>query len=185
LQTSAEDLPEIAMPTRIEKKPCTIIDPRVQSLCAEFDVEIIPGNAYPEPGQTRAPASIRRLIDKHEAEHARLVLCILAEGKGNDALIDETGLSAISDLLLACPDVVEGSTSDLLELFDNLPLCPYMAIANELRGVVHHGRATNNQGDRDRRNHRLETTGGLIFARIFLHHSGISRKHPATAWSTR
>jgi hypothetical protein len=42
------------------------------------------------------------------------VLCILAEGKGYDALIDETRLSAISDLLLACPDIVEGSTSDLL-----------------------------------------------------------------------
>jgi hypothetical protein len=69
--------------------------------------------------------SIRRLIDKHGAEQARLVLCILAEGKGNDALIDKTSLSAISDLLLACPDVVEGSTSDLLELFDGLPLGPY------------------------------------------------------------
>jgi hypothetical protein len=97
-------------------------DPRVKSLCSEFDIEIIPGNVYPLPGQTRAPATIRRLIDKHGAEHARLVLCILAEGKGNDALIDETSLSAISDLLLACPDVVEGSTSDLLELFDGLPL---------------------------------------------------------------
>jgi hypothetical protein len=69
------------------------------------------------------------------------VLCILAEGKGNDAQIDETSLSAISDLLLACPDVVEGSASDLLELFDGLPLGPYMAIANELRGVVHQGHA--------------------------------------------
>jgi hypothetical protein len=37
--------------------------------------------------------------------------------------------------------VVEGSTSDLLELFDGLPLGPYMAIANELRGVVHQGHA--------------------------------------------
>jgi hypothetical protein len=113
----------------------------VKSLCSEFDIEIIPGNVYPLPGQTRAPASIRRLIDKHGAEHARLVLCILAEGKGNHALIDEMSLSAISDLLLACPDVVEGSTSDLLELFDDLPLGPYMAIANELRGVVHQGHA--------------------------------------------
>ncbi|HEV2901537.1 MAG TPA: hypothetical protein VGX71_27595 [Pseudaminobacter sp.] len=116
-------------------------DPRVKSLCSEFDIEIIPANVYPLPGQTRAPATIRRLIDKHGAEHARLVLCILAEGKGNDALIDETSLSAISDLLLACPDVVEGSTSDLLDLFDTVPLGPYMAIANELRGVVHQGHA--------------------------------------------
>jgi hypothetical protein len=65
----------------------------------------------------------------------------LAEGKGNDALIDETSLSAISDLLLACPDIVDGSTTDLLALFDTVPLGPYMAIANELRGTVHQGHA--------------------------------------------
>lgn len=69
-------------------------------------------------------ASIRLLIDNHGAKHARLVVCTLAEGKGNWAVIDETSLSAISDLLLACPDIVEGSTSDLLELFDTVPLGP-------------------------------------------------------------
>jgi hypothetical protein len=52
-------------------------------------------------------------------------------GQGNHALIDETSLSAISDLLLACPDVVEGSTSDILALFDDIPLGPYMARAKE------------------------------------------------------
>jgi hypothetical protein len=36
---------------------------------------------YPLPMQTRTPASIRRIIDKHGAEHARLVLCILAGGR--------------------------------------------------------------------------------------------------------
>ncbi|UVK47556.1 hypothetical protein BPNPMPFG_003343 [Mesorhizobium sp. AR07] len=36
-----------------------------------------------DPGETRATGTIRRLIDKHGAEHARLVMCILAEGKGN------------------------------------------------------------------------------------------------------
>jgi hypothetical protein len=51
-------------------------DPRVSS---EFDIEIIPANVYPLPMQTRA--SIRRIIDKHGAEHARLVLCILAGGR--------------------------------------------------------------------------------------------------------
>jgi hypothetical protein len=69
------------------------------------------------------------------------VLCILAEGKGKRRA-DRQNLSVgISDLLLACPDVVEGSTSDLLELSDGIPLGPYMAIANELRGVVHQGHA--------------------------------------------
>jgi hypothetical protein len=112
-------------------------DPRVKSLLAEFDIELIPKHVYPLPGQTRAPVTIRRIIDKHGEAHARLVLCVLAEGKGNDALIDETSLWAISDLLLACHEIVEGSTSAFLDLFDSIPLGPYIAIANELSGVVH------------------------------------------------
>lgn len=32
-------------------------------LCAEFDIEIIPGTSYPLPGQTRAVATINRLIE--------------------------------------------------------------------------------------------------------------------------
>jgi hypothetical protein len=48
-------------------------DPRVQRLCAEFDVEIVDGKAYPEPGQTRAVVTIRRIIDARGEAHARLV----------------------------------------------------------------------------------------------------------------
>ena len=69
-------------------------------------------------------------MDKHGEEHARLVMCVLAEGRGNHALIDEVSLWAISDLVLACGDIVEENTSDFLELFDQVPLGPYMAIAN-------------------------------------------------------
>ena len=116
-------------------------DPRVKALCDEFEIEIIPGNRYPLPGQTRAVASIRRLIDHHGEDHARLVLCILAEGQGNQGLIDEYSLNAISSVLRACPDVMEKSASAVLELFDRIPLGPYMVVANELRGTVHQGNA--------------------------------------------
>lgn len=40
-------------------------DSRVKALCEEFEIEIIPGNRYPQPGQTRTVASIQRLIDHH------------------------------------------------------------------------------------------------------------------------
>ncbi|UVK47548.1 hypothetical protein BPNPMPFG_003335 [Mesorhizobium sp. AR07] len=114
-----------------------VSDPRVKALCQEFDVRIVGAHLYPQPGETRAVGTIRWIIDRHGVEHARLVLCILAEGRGNNALIDETSLWAISDLLRACPDLVEGKTSALLEMFDALPLGPIMAMVNELRGVVH------------------------------------------------
>lgn len=112
------------------------VDQQVKALCAEFDVTIIPGNAYPVPGQTRATATIRRLIDYHGIEHARLVLCVLSECRGNHALIDMVSLTAVSQLLLACPSLVEEETSALLDLFDKIPFGPYMVLANELRGSV-------------------------------------------------
>ncbi|TIL94514.1 MAG: DUF3102 domain-containing protein [Mesorhizobium sp.] len=113
-----------------------MIDPRVKALCDEFDVEIVDRHAYPEPGQTRAVVTIRRIIDRHGEAHARMVLCILAEGRGNQALIDEVSLWAISDLVLACADLVEADATGFLEMFDKMPLGPLMAIANELRSIV-------------------------------------------------
>lgn len=107
-----------------------------ESLCAEFGIRIVPAYRYPMPGETRATVTIERIIHKHGAEHARLVLCLLAECKGNHALIDEMSLYAISRLLLACPDLVEERMSDLLDLFDRLPLGKYMAVTSELRGCI-------------------------------------------------
>ena len=112
------------------------VDPRVAALCAEFDVEIIDGRAYPQPGQTRAVATIRRIIDRYGEAHARLVLSILAECKGNDALIDEVTLWSFSDLVRACPDLVEADASGFLELMDRIPIGPFIAIVNELSGIV-------------------------------------------------
>lgn len=116
-------------------------DPRVKSLCSEFDIEIIPANVAPLPGQTRAPASIRRIIDKHGEAHARLVLTVLTECKGNSALIDEMGLNAVSSLVLGCADMIEEDASAFLDLFDKIPFGPLMMMASELRGIVHQGHA--------------------------------------------
>jgi hypothetical protein len=72
-------------------------DPRVKSLCSEFDIEIVPAHVYPLPGQTRAPTTIRR-IDKHGIEHGRLVLSTISETAGNQGLLDEVSLWTVSDL---------------------------------------------------------------------------------------
>ena len=57
-------------------------DPRVLSICREFNIRIVRPNTFPMPGQTRAVVTIGRLIDRFGLEHARLVLCVLAEGRG-------------------------------------------------------------------------------------------------------
>ncbi|MER8824285.1 hypothetical protein [Mesorhizobium sp. M0208] len=70
-----------------------------------------------------------------------MVLCVLGEGRGNHALIEESSLTAVSDLLLAGPDLVKQGMAAVLEVFDAIPLGAYMAIVNELRGRVHQGHA--------------------------------------------
>lgn len=118
-----------------------LIDPHVRALCAEFNVQIISKSAYPMPGQTRAVASIGRLIRNHGEAHARLVLTVLTECKGNHALIDEMALNAVSNLVLACSDMIEEDASAFLDLFDQIPFGPLMMLASELRGIVHQGHA--------------------------------------------
>ena len=57
-------------------------------------------------------------------------------GPGNNALITETSLWAVSALLRACPDIVEDNTAALLEFFDRIPFGPFMVVASELRGAI-------------------------------------------------
>lgn len=116
-------------------------DARVLALLAEFDIEVIPAHRYPMPGQTRALATVGRIIGRHGEGHARLVLCILGECRGNNALIDETSLTAVSSLVLACGEMVERDASGFLELFDTAPIGPMMVMASELRGVIHQANA--------------------------------------------
>lgn len=120
----------------LSSRPMPSPNPRVNALCAEFDIRIVPKHRYPEPGETRAVATIERIIRRHGEAHVRLVLSVLAETKGNGSLIDETTLWAVSDLLIACADIIEADASAVLELFDELPLGPLIAITNELPGIV-------------------------------------------------
>lgn len=106
-------------------------------LCSEVGIRICPANEYPEPGETRAVYTIQRIINRHGIDHARLVMMIFAECRGNQALADETSIWAVSDLLRAVPDLVEERTSDLLALFDELPLGLYLFAVGELSGTIH------------------------------------------------
>ncbi|SDP46319.1 Protein of unknown function [Phyllobacterium sp. YR620] len=109
----------------------------VETICSEFEIEIVPANVYPEPGQTRAVATMRNIMRKYGEGHFRLVMTTLGETKGNNALIDEASLWATSDLIRACPDWVENRTSEWLEWWDRIPLGTIMITINQLRGKVH------------------------------------------------
>ncbi len=109
---------------------------KVRAICAEYDIEIIPGNVYPQPGQTRAVATMCQILAKYGEGHFRLVMTTLGETRGNNALIDQVTLWAVSDLIRACPDWVEERTSEWLQWWDEIPLGPIICTINQLRGVV-------------------------------------------------
>lgn len=112
------------------------LDPRVVSLCREYEIEIVAKSRYPEPGQTRAVETMARILRRHGEDHMRLVLTTLRQTANNHALLDETGLWSASDMVRACPEIVEGRAGDWLALWDQMPVGPLQAIAQQLAGVV-------------------------------------------------
>ncbi|YBV97382.1 DUF3102 domain-containing protein [Phyllobacteriaceae bacterium JZ32] len=112
------------------------IDSRVTSLCAEYGIKIVPANVAPQPGQTRAAATIQRLLDKHGEGHLRMVLSTLAETKGNEGMINEYSLWAASDLIHACSKWIEADPEDWFQAWDKIPLGWIMWHCQELYGIV-------------------------------------------------
>lgn len=113
-----------------------MIDPRVAAVCLEFDIEIIGKSRYPEPGQTRSPETINRILRKYGEEHVRLALSTLRETANNHVLLDEVGLWCASDMIRARPDVVEAHASDWLAFWDQMPVGQLQAIAQTVSGTL-------------------------------------------------
>ncbi len=114
-----------------------MIDTRVQALCDEFGIEIIPAHRYPEIGQTRAVKTILRIIRRYGEDHARWVLRTLVETSNNKALIDETGLWAASDLVRAYWDDLQVDPEAWFEVWDSVPVGKRQwEIQQRLSGIV-------------------------------------------------
>lgn len=110
-------------------------DSRVQSLCDEFSVRIVPKSVYPGPGETRAVATLEKIIRRHGIEHARLVMTTLAETENNKAALEAAAFGAASDLIRACPEWVEDA-SKWLAVWDKTPVGELQALTHDLRGHV-------------------------------------------------
>ncbi|MCO5058599.1 MAG: DUF3102 domain-containing protein [Rhizobiaceae bacterium] len=109
---------------------------QVRRLCAEFEIRIVPKHRYPEPGETRAVATLDRILQKRGEGHLRFVLTTLAETKGAGGLLTEVTLWAVSDLVLACTQWVDDRPSDWLEAWDRMPFGDMIYTVEELSGVV-------------------------------------------------
>jgi hypothetical protein len=100
--------------------------PEAEAILAEYGVEIVPKNVLPKHGQTRAVASIDRIRRRHGAAHARFVVMTLVETANNNTALDETGLWATSDIILAFrknyPEIMENDVDRFFKFFDRVPV---------------------------------------------------------------
>lgn len=108
----------------------------IESLCAEFDIEIVSADCVPKPGQTRAIATLERILKKHGAGHLRLVLSTLSETRYKEGLITEATAWAVSDLVLAYRGWIEANAGEWLAAWDHIPLGYVMFKSMELAGIV-------------------------------------------------
>ncbi|HWK65379.1 MAG TPA: hypothetical protein VNS34_10585 [Rhizobiaceae bacterium] len=111
-----------------------MIDPRVQALCDEFEVRVVPKSVYPGPGETRAVGTLEKIIRRHGIEHARLVMTTLAETENNKACLDREAFGAASGLIRARPDDVD-QASKWLAAWDATPVGELQWITQDLRGI--------------------------------------------------
>ncbi|MGV1757635.1 DUF3102 domain-containing protein [Rhizobium sp. A22-96] len=61
----------------------------VRAICSEYEIQIVPANVFPMPGQTRAVSTMCQILAKYGEGHFRLVMTTLGETRGNNALIDQ------------------------------------------------------------------------------------------------
>ena len=112
-------------------------DTRVQALCDEFGIEIIPAHRYPVLGQTRATRTMERIMRRRGEDHLRWVLQTLAETSNNKALVDETGLWAASDLVLAYWEELQADPETWFQAWDEAPVGQRQwEIQRRLSGIV-------------------------------------------------
>ena len=110
-----------------------MIDPRVQSLCTEHGIRIVDGRAYPGIRETRAVTTMERILNSKGEDHFRMVLVTLAETENNAAYLDKYLWWACSDLVETFHHLVEGHTSEWLEMFDKAPVAQLQFIARKLK----------------------------------------------------
>lgn len=114
-----------------------MIDSRVHSIATEYGIEIIDARAYPDIRQTRAVATMDRILRNRGEDHFRIVMSTLAETNNNQGSLDEYLFWAVSDLVEACKGIIEAEPTRWLEVFDAAPVGELQYIARDLSGITH------------------------------------------------
>lgn len=110
-----------------------MIDQRVYDVCEEFGVTIVDGRSYPGIRETRAIATMDKILQKPGYDHFRIVMMTVAETENNQGYIDKYLLLAVSDLVERYRHIVEAKPTDWLECFDAAPVAELQVVAKGLQ----------------------------------------------------
>lgn len=124
-------------------------DTRVANVCEEFGIRIVDARSYPGIRETRATATMERILNAKGYEHFRMVMMTLGETENNQGQIDEFLLYAVSDLVDEYRPLIEDDASKWLACFDRAPI-------GELQYIIRRQR---------RQRHKLF---GMIAERIYI-----------------
>lgn len=118
-----------------------MIDPRwALQTFAEHGITVVAANVVPSVGQTRAPATLERIKNRHGEAHARFVVMTLSDTANSKGAIDEVTLWAVSDLIRAAqknyPALMENNVEAWFAFFDAIPLGQLEYWTLGLDGVV-------------------------------------------------
>lgn len=109
----------------------------VEAMCDEFGLTIIPAHKYPVVGETRAIKTMIRILHKRGEDHLRWVLRTMGETANNKVLADETGLWAVSDLVLAYWEDIQADPEGWFTVWDQVPVGRRQwEIQQRLSGIV-------------------------------------------------
>lgn len=121
--------------------------PEALAIFAEYGIAVVPAHVMPSIGQTRAIATLDRIISKHGKDHARLTVMTLAETANNKCMMDEISLWAVSDIIRAFrknyPEVMRNDIDRFFQFFDAIPLGQLQYWCLGLDGITSKRRSLN------------------------------------------
>lgn len=112
-----------------------MINPAVSRICEEYNIAIISGDRIPDIRETRACATLGKLLDKYGEDHFRLVMSTIAETSNNQGHIDEYLIWAVSDLVRSCRSIIEEKPTEWLALWDRIEVGKLQYYARDLVGI--------------------------------------------------
>jgi len=92
-----------------------------ERICVDLGITVVPNNSSYGPMLTKAPNVLRRVLAKHGGGHLILVLRTIIESVGNEEMLIEPVIYAVSDILAAHPAWGERGLA-WLEAFDDINL---------------------------------------------------------------